>query len=202
MKNSSMKNKVEPYVVAQRIRCARECAGFTRAQAAQFCGISEQQYAEAESGDYDINIDILSGCSILFGVGVTDFITGSSATLSSYDISEAGEGKTIQLSDGRAYECLATNFRGKLALPYIMVLPEASANQTETTLSACPGEQKIIFVISGSLAANIAGKKEIIDEGGLLMLDCGTPHALTSAATGSCRLLVVAVDIRVPLRIS
>jgi transcriptional regulator with XRE-family HTH domain len=105
-----------------RVRELRDIAGFTPETIAARLGVSLAEYAGYESGATDIPISMLYELAGLFGVDMTDLMTGKSATLHDFAVVRAGKGLEVERYPGYRFESLAHAFRNRLIEPMIVTL--------------------------------------------------------------------------------
>ena len=104
--------------VAARIHEMREITGLSVEEMAQKTGVSLQEYLDVEAVKSDPSFTFIYKCAQLFGVEITDLLSGSSATLSSYTVTRGGNGIVTVMEDGIEIRNLAPYFRNKLAEPH------------------------------------------------------------------------------------
>jgi transcriptional regulator with XRE-family HTH domain len=159
--------------VADRIRELRESAGVAAARAAESLGIGEAEYADYESGLLDVPISVLYGIAGLFGVDMTDLMTGKSPNLQQYCVVRAGEGPEIERFPGYRFQSLAFDYRGRLFEPLLVTLDPAK-NQSIGLVRH--GGQEFNLVLSGRVRVVLGGKAADLGAGDSVFFDPTIPH--------------------------
>ena len=95
---------------AARIRELRESSDATIDDTAAKMGISPDQLRMYEEGKTDIPIGILYSAAGIFGVDLTDLMTGKSPNLSRYCVVRSGKGPEIERYPGYRFQSLAFDF--------------------------------------------------------------------------------------------
>ena len=164
--------------MAARIRELRLVEGLSPAQMAEKTGVTAAEYLACESGEHDLNFAFLYRCALAFGVDVTDLIEGSSPTLSTFDLTRAGEGQRIEKAHGMTYYNMAAAFKNRIANPlYTLAEYDESAQRQDIPLTTHEG-QEFDLVISGHLKVQVGTHSEILGPGDTIYYDSGTPHGM------------------------
>ena len=141
--------------MANRIKELRQIEGFTPAQMALKTGVSVADYLACESGERDLNFAFLYRCAQVLGVDVTDLIQGSSPTLTTYDLTRAGDGQRIEKANGMTYYNMAAAYKNRIAEPlYVKAEYDEAAQREEIPLTTHEG-QEFDLVLKGHLKVQI-----------------------------------------------
>ena len=180
--------------MAQRIRELRLVEGLSPAQMAQKTGVTAAEYLACESGEHDLNFAFLYRCALAFGVDVTDLIEGSSPTLSTYDLTRAGEGQRIEKAHGMTYYNMASAFKDRIANPlYTVAEYDEEAQRREIPLTTHEG-QEFDLVISGHLKVQVGTHSEVLGPGDTIYYDSSTPHGMIAVGGESCEFYAVVLN--------
>ncbi|MGI6028523.1 MAG: AMP-binding protein [Candidatus Heteroscillospira sp.] len=176
--------------VAARIHELREITGIAVEEMAQKTGVTLQEYLAVEAGQSDPSFTFIYKCAQLFGVEITDLLSGSSATLSSYTVTRGGNGTVTVMEDGIEIRNLAPYFRNKLAEPHWVrysVEPEENLH-----LSTHSG-QEFDYIISGSLKVQVGDNVEVLHPGDSIYYNSSTPHGMVAVGDEDCVFCAVVV---------
>ncbi len=179
--------------IAERIRALREIVGFTAAEMAERCDVSEEEYLALETGENDFSFTFIYKCAQSFGVDVTDILKGSSPTLSSFSVTKKGEGLPIIRRKGFRYNNLAPLFKNKVAEPFIVNAAYHEEEQDKPIKLSTHEGQEFDLILKGSLKVQIDDHVEVITEGDSIYYNSGTPHGMI-AYGGDCEFLAVVIN--------
>ncbi len=176
--------------VAQRIHELREIKGLTSKEMATLTGVKHSEYLEFETGKADFHFTFIYKCSQVFGVEITELMSGSPARLSSYTVTRGGEGKVTVVEDGIEIRNLAPYFRNKLAEPHWVrysVVPDQ-----EIALATHTG-QEFDYIISGKLKVQVGDNIEILEAGDSIYYNSSTPHGMVAVGDEDCIFCAIVV---------
>lgn len=184
---------MEPRIaeVARRIRALREDMEFTVAEMAAATGVSEADYAAAESGDSDLTFTFLYRCADKLGVDMIELLTGENPHLTGYSVVRKGEGLSIKRRAGFEYRHLAPNFRGKLAEPFFVTAPFDPAEQDAPIHLSTHEGQEFDFIVSGSLRFRYEDHVEEVSAGDALFYDSGRGHGMVASGGEPCTFIAI-----------
>ena len=180
--------------IAGRIKVLREIEGMSLEDMAAATGVSVEEYTNCENGMSDLNFAFLYRCAIALKVDVTDFIEGTSPTLSSYTITRKGTGQRIQRAHGMTYYSLAHSFKNRSTEPLLVTAvydPVLEENEIEVTSHA---GQECDIVLSGTMKIRIGDRTEILNEGDTVYYDSATPHGMIAAGGRDCVFYAIVID--------
>ncbi len=179
--------------MGKRIAELRQIEGFTTAEMAAKAGVDEAEYIACEAGERDLNFAFLYRCALAFGVVVTDIIEGSSPTLTSYDLTRAGDGQKIEKAHGMTYYNMAAAYKNRIADPlYVRAEYSPEAERSEIPLTSHEG-QELDLVISGKLKVQVGASYEILGPGDTIYYDSSTPHGMV-AVGGDCEFYAMVLN--------
>ena len=176
---------------ALRIRERREIIGYSTATMAELTEIPEELYLQYESGEQDLPFTFMHKCALTFGVELTELLEGSSARLTSYNITRAGKGPVTAAEDGITIQNMAAMFQNKLATPYWCTYrydPTLLDRPIHTTTHA---GQEFDLVIHGSLRVRIGDHVETLHEGDSIFYKSSTPHGMIAVEGRDCVFLAM-----------
>lgn len=161
--------------IAARIRGLRDVLELSEEDVAETCQVSLDEYRKLESGTADISVGMLQRISRRYGIALGVLMFGEEPKMSSYFLTRAGTGMSVERRAAYKYQSLASGFRGRVADPFIVtVLPkEESAIQ----FNSHPG-QEFNMVLEGRMLLEINGKKLVLNEGDSLYFNSSLPHGM------------------------
>ena len=176
--------------VAARIHELREIKGLTVEETAKAVGVSLQEYLDIEAGVTDFHFTFIYKCAQLFGVEITDLMSGSSATLSSYTVTRGGQGTLTVMEDGIEIRNLAPYFRNKLAEPHWV---RYSVEPEENIQLSTHSGQEFDYIISGRLMVQVGDNVEYLDPGDSIYYNSSTPHGMVAVGDSDCIFCAVVI---------
>jgi transcriptional regulator with XRE-family HTH domain len=177
-----------PFVdLAARIRELRDIAGMDQDMAARRLGIPAEAYAGYEKDGADIPISVLYGLAGIFGIDLTELLTGISPHLQHYCLVKSGQGVEIERFPGYRFQSLAFNFVNRRVEP-LLVMVEPEENK-KMTLVTHPG-QEFNYVLDGRIRVFLGGTQIDMSPGDSLYFDPAIPHG-QMALDGPARFLTV-----------
>lgn len=180
--------------MAKRIKTLREIEGASIEEMAARVGVSTEEYAACETGESDLNFAFIYRCALAFGVDVTDIIQGSSPTLTSYDLTRAGQGQKIQKAHGMTYYNMAAAYKNRIAEPlYVRAAFSEELQHTDIALTTHKG-QECDLVISGRLKVQIGAHSEVLSPGDCIYYDSSTPHGMIAVGGNDCEFYAIVLN--------
>ena len=196
---SEQKNMTNPVLdVALRIREMRQIVGYTIADMAEKTEISQELYAQYESGSADLPFSFVHKCAKVFGLELTELLEGQSAKLSAYTITRRGKGMVTASEDGITIADMAPMFRSKLATPYWVTYEYSEELQDKPIHTTTHDGQEFDLVIRGAMRIRIGDHEEILREGDSIFYKSSTPHGMIAIEGKDCVFLsmIMASDKR------
>ncbi len=180
--------------MAKRIKELRQIEGISPPQMAQKTGVSVAEYLACESGERDLNFAFLYRCAQVFGVDVTDLIQGSSPTLTTYDLTRAGDGQRIEKANGMTYYNMAAAYKNRIAEPlFVKAEYDEDAQREEIPLTTHEG-QEFDLVLKGHLKVQIGTHYEILGPGDTIYYDSNSPHGLLAVGGEDCEFYAIVLN--------
>lgn len=162
--------------IAERLRGLRDVLDLTAADVATDCGISLEDYQKAESGESDISVSMLQTIARQYNMSLDVLMFGEEPKMSTYFLTRAGKGISVERSKAYKYESLASGFRDRKSDPFIVTVEPKPAD-TPMHLNSHPG-QEFNYVLEGRLLLNINGKELVLNPGDSLYFDSQQPHGM------------------------
>ena len=82
--------------IAERLRGLRDVLELTPRDIAQDCDLSEQEYSQAESGEYDISVSMLQKIARRYHISLDALMFGEEPKMNSYFLTRTGKGTSIE----------------------------------------------------------------------------------------------------------
>ena len=180
--------------MAKRIKTLREIDGASISEMAARVGVSPEEYTACETGESDLNFAFIYRCALAFGVDVTDIIQGSSPTLTSYDLTRAGQGQKIQKAHGMTYYNMAAAYKNRIAEPlYVRAAYAEELQHQDIALTTHKG-QECDLVISGRLKVQVGAHSEVLNPGDCIYYDSSTPHGMIAVGGNDCEFYAIVLN--------
>ena len=175
--------------IAERLRGLRDVLELTAEDIARDCDISAEEYRLAETGEYDISVSMLQKIARKYGIALDALMFGEEPKMSSYFLTRAGKGTSIERTKAYKYESLASGFRGRKVDPFIVTV-EPKPEDTPIYFNSHEG-QEFNLVIEGRMLLNINGKELILNPGDSLYFDSAQPHGMMALDGKTVKFLAV-----------
>ena len=88
--------KSQAKMIGERLREIRTIMEISTATMAQVTGVSEAEYIAHENGEVDSHFSFLYDCAKKLGVDLNAIVRGETPKLSSYTLTRAGSGVSIE----------------------------------------------------------------------------------------------------------
>ena len=154
--------------IAERLRGLRDVLELTAEDIARDSDISAEEYRLAETGDYDISVSMLQKIARTYNVALDALMFGEEPKMSSYFVTRAGKGISIERTKAYKYQSLASGFMNRTADPFIVTV-----------------------VIEGRMLINIEGKEIILNQGDSIYFNSKLPHGMKALDGKTVRFLAV-----------
>lgn len=162
--------------IAARLRGLRDVLELTEQEVAESCNLSIDEYKEMESGNKDISVSALQAIARKYDITLDVLMFGEEPKMSSYFLTRAGKGISVERSKAYKYEALASGFRDRKIDPFIVTV-EPKDEGSPLHLNSHAG-QEISYILEGRLLVNLAGKEIILNPGDSLYFDSLQPHGM------------------------
>ena len=168
--------------IAERLRGLRDVLELTAEDIARDCDISAEEYRLAETGEYDISVSMLQKIARKYGIALDALMFGEEPKMSSYFLTRAGKGTSIERTRAYKYQSLAAGFINRSAEPKPDNEPIHYNSHTG---------QEFNLVLEGRMLINIEGKELILNEGDSLYFNSKLPHGMKALDGKTVRFLAV-----------
>ena len=177
--------------IAGRIRALREIMGLSAEEMAVKSGISVAEYLECEEGRENLPFAFIYKCAQIFGIDVTELMTGSTPRLRSYTVTRNGAGRIVDHAHGMTYFSLASSFRNRISEPlFVDCKYDAQLESAPIELTTHKG-QECDIVISGTLKVQIGDHIEMLQAGDSVYYNSETPHGMVAAGGTDCKFYAI-----------
>ena len=175
--------------VAERLRGLREACDTSPEELSATLGISKETYLGYEDGSVDIPISILYKVVSVFGVDLTELLTGNTPKLDTYCVVRAGRGISVDRYPGYEYKSVAFNFLHRKMEPLIVHL-EYGADDPGKKLVTHSG-QEFNYVIEGVLRLTLGEKEIVLRKGDCCYFNPMIPHGQSAFGQSADFLTVI-----------
>ena len=117
---SAMSDQIQQ--IAARLRELRELREMSQEEAAAKLGHTLEEYRDFEDGRADIPVSLLHAAAELFGVDMTELLTGRAPRLRSFCLTRKGEGIKVERYKGYDFQSLAYNFIHRSVEPLLVTV--------------------------------------------------------------------------------
>ena len=173
--------------IAERLRGLRDVLELTAEDIARDCEISAEEYRLAETGDYDISVSMLQKIARKYGIALDALMFGEEPKMSSYFLTRAGKGTSIERTKAYKYQSLAAGFMNRNADPFIVTVEP----DIEPIHYNSHSGQEFNLVLEGRMMISIDGKDLILNEGDSLYFNSKLPHGMKALDGKTVRFLAV-----------
>lgn len=175
--------------IANRLRGLRDVLELSEQEVADSCHLSVEEYRAMESGNVDISVNVLQTISRRYGISLDVLMFGEEPKMSSYFITRAGAGVSVERRKAYKYEALASGFRDRKADPFIVTV-EPSPADAPMHLNSHAG-QEMNYVLEGRLLLSLNGKELTLNVGDSLYFDSSLPHGMKALDGKPVRFLAI-----------
>ena len=169
--------------IAERLRGLRDVLELTAEDIARDCEISAEEYRLAETGDYDISVSMLQKIARKYGIALDALMFGEEPKMSSYFLTRAGKGTSIERTKAYKYQSLAAGFMNRNADPFIVTV-EPKPDIEPIHYNSHSGQEFNLMI-------SIDGKDLILNEGDSLYFNSKLPHGMKALDGKTVRFLAV-----------
>jgi transcriptional regulator with XRE-family HTH domain len=173
--------------IAARLRGLRDVLELTEQEVAESCNLTVEEYQAMESGTKDISVSALQMIARRYDITLDVLMFGEEPKMSSYFLTRAGKGVSVERSKAYKYEALASGFRDSKIDPFIVTVEPKDDNEP-LHLNSHTG-QEISYILEGRLLVNLAGKEIILNPGDSLYFDSLQPHGMRALDGKPARFL-------------
>jgi transcriptional regulator with XRE-family HTH domain len=177
--------------IAERIAAMRDLCGFTTEEMAKAADVSIEEYEACESGKKDFSFTFLYKCAEKFGIDMVELITGENPHLTEFTIVHDGKGLPIKRREGFDYYHLASNFKDKIAEPFLVKAPYIAEQQDAPIPTSVHAGQEFDYIISGSLKFTHDGHVENLIAGDSVYYNSGMKHGMIATSKTGCVFLAI-----------
>lgn len=174
-------------LIAERLRGLRDVLELTSEDIARDCDISVEEYRLAETGEFDISVSMLQKVARRYGVSLDALMFDEEPKMSSYFLTRAGKGVSIERTKAYKYQSLASGFMNRNADPFIVTV---EPNDQPIHYNSHSG-QEFNLVLEGRMMLSIEGKDLILNEGDSLYFNSKLPHGMKALDGKNVRFLAV-----------
>ena len=168
--------------IAERLRGLRDVLELTAEDIARDSDISAEEYRLAETGDYDISVSMLQKIARTYNIALDALMFGEEPKMSSYFVTRAGKGVSIERTKAYKYQSLASD-------PFIVTV-EPKGDDEPIHYNKHNG-QEFNLVIEGRMLINIEGKEIILNQGDSIYFNSKLPHGMKALDGKTVRFLAV-----------
>lgn len=175
--------------IALRIRELRVICGYELDEISSKLGIDEETYGQYEADGGNIPINVLFRLSHIFGVDLSELLTGETPHLTSYCLVPRGHGKVIDRYPGYRFQSLAYTYKNRIMEPLLVTIEPDVKPVEPVTHSG----QEYNLCLEGKMEVLFDGKVIPLSEGDSIYFNPARPHG-QRAIGGRARFLTVIAE--------
>ena len=173
--------------IAERLRGLRDVLELTTEEVARDCGIEQSEYEQTESGNVDISVSMLQKIARRYHIALDALMFGEEPTMSTYFLTRAGKGISVERTKAYKYQSLAAGFKDRKADPFIVTV---EPNDNPLHYNTHEG-QEFNLVIQGRLLISVGGKELVLNEGDSLYFNSALPHGMKALDGKTVKFLAI-----------
>ncbi len=173
--------------IAERLRGLRDVLELTTEEVARDCGIKQNEYEQAETGNYDISVSMLQKIARHYHIALDALMFGEEPKMSTYFLTRAGKGISVERTKAYKYQSLAAGFKDRKADPFIVTV---EPNDNPIHYNTHEG-QEFNLIIQGRMLISVGGKELILNEGDSLYFNSALPHGMKALDGKTVKFLAI-----------
>ena len=175
--------------IAERLRGLRDALDLSIDELIGECGISREEYEKAENGSADISVGMLQKIARQYNLPLDTLMFGEEPKMSTYFLTRAGKGTSIERTKAYKYQALAAGFRDRIADPFIVTI-EPKPTETPIHLNTHAG-QEFNLVLEGRVEIHIGEKSLILGVGDSIYFNAQLPHGMRALDEKPMKMLAI-----------
>jgi len=179
-----------PNELHDRLRELREINDFTIDEVALRLRVTKAQYCAYEDSGEDIPISVLYHLANVYGVDITEILTGKSPKLSNYCVVRKGQSTGVDRYPGYHFESLAHNFKRRIMEPLMVTV---APDEKNLSLVTHPG-QEFNYVIEGTVMVILDDEEITLEQGECIYFDPTLPHGQKALGGRAAKFLTVIAE--------
>ena len=173
--------------IAARLRGLRDVLELTEQEVADACQLDVEEYREMEAGTRDLSVSTLQKISRNYGIALDVLMFGEEPKMSTYFLTRAGKGVSVERTKAYKYQSLAAGFKNRKADPFIVTV---EPNDKPMHYNTHEG-QEFNLVIEGTLLLSIGGKELTLYPGDSIYFNSNLPHGMKALDGKTVRFLAI-----------
>ena len=176
--------------IADRLKEIREISDFTADEIAARLGINPARYVGYEESGENIPISVLYALANVYGVDITELLTGNSPRLNNYCVVKKGQSTGVDRYPGYHFESLAYNFKRRIMEPLLVTV---EPDEKEMSPVSHPG-QEFNYVVEGAVLVIIDDEEILLETGDCIYFDPTLPHGQKAVGGKAAKFLTVIAE--------
>ncbi len=173
--------------ISERLRGLRDAMELTPADIARDCGIPQDEYERAESGEYDISVSMLQQISRRYGIALDVLMFGEEPHMNTYFLTRAGKGVSVERTKVYRYQALAAGFKERKCDPFIVTVEPGERPMNYNTHYG----QEFNYVLEGRMQLNVGSKTLTLNTGDSIYFNSQLPHGMKALDGKTVRFLAI-----------
>jgi len=187
-----MKGKTKE--IAERLKGLRQLMDLSTNEMAKLTDVSAEDYIAAEAGENTFSFTFLYKCAKVFGVEITELISGEPQRLKYYQVTRKDQGLDIEKKKEFKYSHLAAMVKHENSEPFLVTAKYSRELEHGYIATTSHKGEEFDYVISGTLKVQIGDFVEILHEGDSIYIDSGKEHGMVAIGGQDCKFIAVVMD--------
>jgi transcriptional regulator with XRE-family HTH domain len=175
--------------ISERLRGLREVLELKADELANSCNISMEEYQAAETGNSDISVSMLQKIARKYNIALDVLMFGEEPKMSTYFVTRAEMGTSIERSKAYKYQSLAAGFKNRDADPFIVTVEPKS--ESEPVHFNSHSGQEFNYLLEGRMKFLIRDQEILLEKGDSIYFNSELPHAMRALDGKTVRFLAI-----------
>lgn len=180
--------------IAERLKGLRQLMDLSTNEMANFTDVSVEDYIAAEAGENIFSFTFLYKCAKVFGVEITELISGEPQRLKYYQVTRKNQGLEIEKRKEFRYSHLAAMVKHENSEPFIVTAKYSKELEHGNIATTSHKGEEFDYVIKGKLKIQVGDFVEILNEGDSIYYDSGKEHGMVAVGGEDCEFIAVVMD--------
>lgn len=173
--------------ISERLRGLRDAMELDAADIARDCGIPQDEYERAESGEHDISVSMLQQIARRYGIALDALMFGEEPKMSTYFLTRNGKGVSVERTKAYKYQALGAGFKDRKCDPFIVTVEPGGLPMHYNTHDG----QEFNYVLEGRMQLEVGGKVLTLNTGDSIYFNSRLPHGMKALDGKTVRFLAI-----------
>lgn len=187
-----MKGKTKE--IAERLKGLRQMMELSTNEMAKLTDVSVEEYIQSEGGEENFSFTFLYKCAKVFGVDITELISGEPQRLKYYQVTRKGQGLDIEKKMEFNYSHLAAMVKHESSEPFLVTAKYSEELEKGNIATTSHKGEEFDYIIKGKLKIQIGDFVEILSEGDSIYFDSRKEHGMVAVGGEDCQFIAVVME--------